>query len=282
MRLVRVMLALVVTLGGMLSAMAPTSWAQAVSPVLEIGERVWTPEPGMGVLLGGVAEGRLMTAKALAPFVRGGETYSLYTLTGRLKGSFQGSKVLPQESPLWDLMVKLTPAPPVQKSIFGVAGSWNALPRTPQFLSTDDDTYKALTTDLLKKKGIATPRVRLTQVIKIDLAGDGTAAVLVAATYFAHGVKAGVTIKAGDYSVVYLRQVVAGKAQTYILGGEFHPQDLNQNLATEFKVGAVLDLDGDGVMEIVIHSRYYEGAGTEVFKLQNNRPLKVMEAGWGA
>jgi hypothetical protein len=47
-------------------------------------------------------------------------------------------------------------------------------------------------------------------------------------------------------------------------------------------VVAVLDLDGDGKMEIVVGSRYYEGEGTTIYKCDLKKVEAVLEVGCGA
>ena len=45
---------------------------------------------------------------------------------------------------------------------------------------------------------------------------------------------------------------------------------------------AVLDLNGDGRMEIVTYGRYYEGDWFDVFDLEGLAAKKVLTAGCGA
>jgi hypothetical protein len=41
-------------------------------------------------------------------------------------------------------------------------------------------------------------------------------------------------------------------------------------------------LNGDGKMEIVTFGRYYEGDGTMVYEMRNNKAVKVLEAACGS
>ena len=88
---------------------------------------------------------------------------------------------------------------------------------------------------------------------------------------------------AGSYSMVLLRRVVAGKVETQLVEGEFHPKaypgkgtddDASFDAPNAYKVIAVLDLDGDGKMEIVVRSDYYEGGATTIYRCN---PKKVEE-----
>ena len=44
---------------------------------------------------------------------------------------------------------------------------------------------------------------------------------------------------------------------------------------------AVLDLNGDGVMEIVVSGRYYEGDWIAAYKAEGNEITKIFSAGCG-
>ena len=84
---------------------------------------------------------------------------------------------------------------------------------------------------------------------------------------------------AGSYSMVILRRVVAGKVETQLVEGEFHPKayvshDGSFNAPNVYKVIAVLHLDGDGKMEVVVASSYYEGGATTIYRCD---PKKVEE-----
>jgi hypothetical protein len=84
---------------------------------------------------------------------------------------------------------------------------------------------------------------------------------------------------AGSYSMVILRRVVAGKVETQLVEGEFYPKayvshDASFNAPNVYKVIGVLDLDGDGKMEIVVRSDYYEGGATTIYRCN---PKKIEE-----
>jgi hypothetical protein len=50
----------------------------------------------------------------------------------------------------------------------------------------------------------------------------------------------------------------------------------------QYEVAAVLDLNGDGQMEVIVHGGYYEGSGSDVFRLIGNKVDNVFGCGCGA
>jgi FG-GAP repeat protein len=67
--------------------------------------------------------------------------------------------------------------------------------------------------------------------------------------------------------------------ETQLIEGEFHPKAYPKAAQDEgrfdapnaYKVMATLDLDGDGKMEIVIGSHYYEGEMTTIYRCDPKR-----------
>lgn len=146
-------------------------------------------------------------------------------------------------------------------------------------LSVEQQVYKDAVAAILRKKGIARPNVRLTQVVRVDLDGDGSDEVLVSACHYAKGLNPGAA--SGDYSVALLRRVVKGRVATSLIEGDFYPRGLKFGAPGEHKIGAILDLNGDGVLEIILFGRYYEGDWAAAYRLQEDKVVRIFTAGCG-
>jgi hypothetical protein len=212
--------------------------------------------------------------------LQGGEIYRFYNLTGEL-GEAPGGKPSSLDEPCpATLGVAFTAAPASAEGVVGVGGQVQALPRLPKLMGTDQQVYEEAAAAILRQKGIAQPTVRLTQVIRVDLDGDGKEEVLVSASYYAEGLRA--RANPGDYSLIFLRQLIKGKVVTRIIEGDYFPKGLKFGAPGEHRVGAVLDLNGDGVMEIVLFGKYYEGDWVSVYRLAGGKLVKIFSAGCGA
>ncbi|MCA1660328.1 MAG: hypothetical protein LC642_07320, partial [Verrucomicrobiaceae bacterium] len=73
-----------------------------------------------------------------------------------------------------------------------------------------------------------------------------------------------------------------GKVVTQMLEGEFYPEAKEFNAPAAYRVTAVLDLNGDGALEVAINGTYYEGTWMAIFLCTRSRIKKVLSAGCGA
>ena len=239
-------------------------------------------DAGNGCLLGGVVKGKWMEDAAIAPLLKGGERYRLYTLKGPA-GEVVGTQPKEGETPCNGAQeIKLSPD---ANEGFAVRGAWNAMPRVPQMLSVNDPVYRQVVNSILRRHGLAKSKVNITQVLKIDLDGDGVDEVLISASYLAGGLNRqdapmAVRVKRGDYSFVSLRKVVGGKVRDIELKGEYFPKKSDAT-ATQYAVNGVLDLNGDGKMEVVLSVDYYEGSSSTVFRINGARVDNVFGCGCG-
>lgn len=233
-----------------------------------------------GYLLGGWTKDGWVHDQAAARLLRGGETYRFYSLAGE-QGQATGAPPAAWGEPCTETLgIAFTGAPVRKGGLVAVGGPVKALPRMPKLLSTDQQVYKEAAAAILRQKGIARPQVRLTQVVRVDLDGDGSDEVLVSATYYARGLSS--RASSGDYSLVFLRRRVEGKVVTSIIAGDFFPQGVNFGAPGEHRLAAVLDLNGDGIMEIVLFGRYYEGDWAEAYRVEGSKVVKIFSSGCGA
>ena len=259
--------------------LASAARAQKVVPVVDIG--------GGGCVMGGAAGGKWLKAEDIAPLMKGNERYNVYSPTRRV-GMRNGGKPVSEGPPCSDTMYVKNMAPKrTDAGLIAIGGSWNALPRVPKVESTRSTVYRAAVAELLRQKGIRNPQVRLVKVLRVDLEGDGVDEVLINATR-AKRWESGIIANdsdAGDYSVVMLRKVIGGKVETIVLDGEYHPKPRDpetEGPPNEYELAAVLDLNGDGRMEVITAGAYYEGSWKTVYAIDGRKVENLFGCGCGA
>jgi hypothetical protein len=243
-----------------------------------------------GFLFGAISDGKWVKADKTAKLIRKETSYRVYGLTQAL-GEAKGGKPHPGDSPCQETWaVSLSPEPE-EKGVIALAAPWNALKRKPQVIDPTEKVYVDAVGDFLKTKGIEQPEAKIDNILRVDLDGDGEEEVLISATnYFSEEGRVPMRSLAASYSMVLLRRAVAGKVETQMIVGEFYPKDYPKAAEEEgrfdapnaYKVIATLDLDGDGKMEVVIHSDYYEGGETTIYRCDPKKAQALLSVSCGA
>lgn len=124
--------------------------------------------------------------------------------------------------------------------------------------------------------------------------GDGQEEVLISATNYFNGDNTtdssaapfpDAPIRApqpGSYSIVILRRLLDGNVRTQLLAGEVYAKASESVAPNVYNVAAVLDLNGDGKLEVIVHSFYYEGGQTTIYRCQRDKIEAVLSVECGA
>jgi len=275
-KLVRLIIALSV-----LSIWGKVAIAADLHPIVEVQS---------GYLFGATTDGKWIKAEEAAKALLGETTYQVYGLTQSL-GQAKGGKPKPSEDDVCSDVLTVSLSPKPEKGMIALAAPWNALPRKPQASDTTQQVYSDAVRDFLKTKGIEQPKVKIENILRVDLDGDGGDEVLVSATnYFSKDDRVPMRSPAGSYSMVLLRRVVAGKVETQLVEGEFYPKAYPRAAQDEgrfdapnaYKVIATLDLDGDGKLEVVVSSNYYEGEAITIYRCEPKKIETLLSVACGA
>ncbi len=239
-----------------------------------------------GYLLGASKGGRWVKAKIARQWLRGGEKYTLYD-ANRVVGTATGGKADLQGAPCEETyFVPMKGAATKRVSSIALSNSASRPLRPVSELSASQPVYRAEVMKWLRAHGLKNPSVNIVKIWRADLDGDGTNEVLISAVR--HQGKAGPVgnmspnATAGDYSVLLLRRVTKKGVQTVAMDSQIYPQAKTFSAPTIHELMSLLDLNGDGRLEIVVRGRYYEGDWTSVYEYLNGAAREVIGAGCGA
>ena len=261
---------------------AGTVSAADLHPIIEIET---------GYFFGGSENGKWIKADQAAKSTGKKTTYQVYSLT-KQAGQITAGKPKSVDEPCPDtLTVSLSSKP--KDGVIGLGAPWNALPRKPVIVDATQSVYVEAVGDFLKARGIADPKVRITRILRVDLDGDGEEEVLISATNYFTENKSDHSAapfpeapidspRPGSYSIVILRRVVDGNVQTKLVAGEVYVKPDESVAPNVYDLVAVLDLNGDGKLEVIVHSFYYEGGQTTIYRCQPDKIEEVLSVECGA
>lgn len=154
----------------------------------------------------------------------------------------------------------------------------HALNRGVTALPTDSAQYRKLIGE-----AVAVKDVQITDLYKVDLEGDGVDEVV----FVADSAPGEFSIEGPGsfYSFVGVRKVSADqKARTILLfehKGELARDEMNPMAQLHGTLQGFTDLEGDGVLEIVVGDAYYEGSGSTVYSVTSGARVALGGAGCG-
>ncbi len=158
------------------------------------------------------------------------------------------------------------------------------MPRALKKQSLNSEPYRKAAAAIFRANGLKVSLAKLQQHFRIDLNGDGIEEVLLGAQ--SDG-KMGESSHAemGDYSLAAIRfydpSRKKDKVQTKVLGIETVKDRITFGAPMSYSILGAVDVDGDGKMEIIVHYRYYEGEGIQLFRFDGHSIKSVLSAGWG-
>lgn len=230
-----------------------------------------------GLLIGGSHNQLWKTTDEIEMLIEGGESYTLYSKDSEL-GVAQGSLVVYGEPNEVEMIDILSGNP----YLVAVSSDWAALPRTIEKQSNDQQIYNDIFQTLLEENSINVEEVTIDQNYRIDLEGDGVDEVLLTVSNMDFDSN-GFGYEMDTYSGIILRKIIDGEVKNLLIKSTYSIYNEDSlNFSDVHQVLAVIDLNGDGVLEIVVESRYYEGFYYTVYELVNHIPTEVLVNGAGA
>lgn len=265
--------------------LGPQTWEQLFSPAASTSITKVVPIVRVGfydsLLIGGTTAEAWLDGPTTATLLKGNERYDLYGFGGALGATASGSRPTPSFPCENVFMVNLSP-PLATNQTLAIGGKGDFLPRTPVEVNTDNAVYQQAVTEWLQAQGIAQPDVQITRIVRIDLEGDGAEEVFISATrYLGTADIPHPSAAVGDYSLVIMRKLIDGAVETFAIDAEYYPATAEFVRPSRYGVIAMLDLNGDGRMEVVVDRIFFEGSGTSVYSIDGDQIQEVIAASCG-
>lgn len=161
---------------------------------------------------------------------------------------------------------------PKTNQAFAILGRWNGAPRKSSPQSLDHPAYLSVVADVLEANGIDRSEARLTANMRIDLDDDGIDEVLLSASNLWPGED---SAPAGGYSLVLLRTSSASGVKTKTLTSSILHEACRACAPVVHSIAGLVDLNGDGNVEVIIRTASVAARGGIVYAAGNNETQEV-------
>lgn len=159
-----------------------------------------------------------------------------------------------------------------------VTADWPLQPREVRQVGLEVPEYAEIGAAFFPELGDTASTGTVVQAVRVDLDGNGVEEVLVTFERQEAGDFGG----EGDFSSVYVRYPSAdGSVVDELLASYVSMEPVDFPTPGRFTLAAVADLNGDGVMEVMVRDRFWEAGGMQVFSLADGRLARVGAGGCG-
>ena len=255
----------------MTATLAPLPTATPVTEYRPFSPVIARMAPGPFVLLGGTENGGWLYPETVIPHLLD-ETYQIYGINGPT-GSAKGKK--PFRDQICQTYWVETDSYPFGGSAVGVTGDWNVTPRLAEEFPTDTPVYVDALRNWLIDKGFPEPVAEISQILRVDLEGDGTDEVLINASHFVE--PTGHDVEFGDYSLVLMRKVVGDSVMTIPIIADYY-YEVAMQFPLTYAMTLPADLNNDGVLEVLVGVERWEGLGIIAFEIDGTTVHPIFEA----
>lgn len=153
--------------------------------------------------------------------------------------------------------------------LYAIKSTWNVQPRPIKALSNSNPSYiQAVKDILIEKLELKNSEVVIKSILQTDLDGDQKNEVIIHASN--HSVP--YTSHVEDYSIIFIRYVINDKMVTTIINFDHGKRPctsenyLSGCWLSQFEIVGIIDLNGDGTMEILITDLIDHGRGITAYE----------------
>ena len=239
------------------------------SPELEQRAAAVQPLVFNGIYLGGLVKSRWRSSEEMLPDGALMHDYTVYTLAGP-HGSFRGGGVEMNDFTDKPVLKVSVQEKQIEKDadLLALSAPWNAMPHVPEKLKQTDARAVALARAILSVNRLPNAVVTVRQAYLADL-GDGVPTLIISVR--SQGLKDGKDPKPGDYAFV----AVSRNDKPQLLEGKFFTKAAGEAESLDKQLVGVLDVDHDGLAEIIAVEYGYEWTTPTVYRLKDGAFLEM-------
>lgn len=225
------------------------------------------------LLLGGVSrDGWFLPEVSVSRFA-GEATYSLNSMQYQSKYFVWGRA--PEFSPTCATYSIRTDADPDEAGFTAVLDGWSAN-KYPVAEVADQLYYQRIVDRWLQSQGIDSPQPGVLQVLETNLEADSDAEIFISATHLDASQH---MTQFGDYSVILMLKVVDNEmVTTQVIGDVYRSATAELTFPRTYTLANFIDLNQDGVQEVVVDVHRWEGLGAIVYQVVGTQVIEVLRA----
>jgi len=222
-------------------------------------------------LLGGVQAGKWLTPGQAASLIRGTTEYDIHTSSLDM---FQVLGYAPESTPIRPGQYTIgSDSTRADFGMLGVAHGWSVRKGQALELSPENETYRKLVLDWLLQAGVGDPQLGPLHIFRVDLEGDGADEIFISASHLDNSQH---TTRSGDYSIVLMRKVAGNEAITVpLIADIYRSSEAEITYPNTYLLSNFIDLDQDGVLEVVVDYHQWEKDGAIIFTVQGQQVSRV-------
>ncbi len=200
--------------------------------------------------------------------------YDLQTLKAKAQGGRPELREAPPCQGAYTVPLDIQLAETYGIESFGWLGlssqGWNVAPRPAEAVDLLTAEQTALLDDLLAQNGALRLDYQQLSAYRTDLEGDGTEEIILTATALQE--ESLHMVAPGEYALAAL---LRGDSAILLVGDFYTAEEMA--FPSAYAISAVLDLNGDGKMEVVVHDRHWEGDLLLVYEINGNGARRVLD-----
>jgi len=221
------------------------------------------------LLLGGIQGNDWLTPDAAAPLITDLSEYDVHAP----RSIFQVIGNSAELDPICGAYMIETGADLSNINVIGVSHGWSITQRVADELSSNRNFYQEEVVNWLTGRGISNPVIENLQIYRVDIEGDGVDEVFISAQHFKD--ETDHMTESGDYSVILMRKVMGDAARTQdIVSDVYVSQEPELTFPLTYSLVNFIDLNQDGVLEVIVEINRWEGFGASVYQIEGQNIIQ--------